>query len=154
LSVQPTDIPVPRPIGYESKVGVLEEKSPSDHVHTVKLEEWRTVPDSEFLNGWSNPTGVPTQFRYLREPSGFVHIEGKLDAGTVAPGTDIYTMPLGYRPDADLRFPVVTDTGLGVITIIIHASGLIELGPSSAVANLYFNIIYEANRETYDAFIN
>lgn len=153
LGYAPPDSSLPRSVGYEPRLGVHEEFAKLDHVHAIIVERWHYVENTELQNGWTNPVGTVGVFRFLRDPMGFVHIEGKLDAGTVATNTVIYTLPVGYRPQAGHRFPVVTATGGALATLLIQETGNIVVGGVAVTTNLYFSgIIFEADREQIDSF--
>lgn len=140
---QPTTIPAP--IGYEPSKGVGPTFSFEDHIHSVSVEDWK-VP--VLSNGWTDGGTVSTQgVGYLRDPSGFIHIRGRINAGTLVAGTILFTLDVGSRPKLDLRVPVITNTGAGIITLVVRLNGDVEIGPTAASANLYFNTIFEANRD-------
>ena len=154
LSYTPGDTTLPRPVGYEANLGVMEESAALDHEHPVFVERWHYVEDTELLNGWNNASGTVQTFRFLRDPMGFVHLDGKLDAGVVTNGTFIYVLPVGYRPGFNHRFPVITSTGAAISAILINLDGTISLSGPPATTNLYFSgIIFEADRNTLDSFI-
>lgn len=72
------------------------------------LETWHNVA---LLNGWANrgATFDPLQYRLL--PDGTVHLRGTIAGGTSASGTQIGTVPAGYRPPThDTVVPIASDT--------------------------------------------
>lgn len=140
----------PLPVGYEPFEGVSTQMAKRDHSHTIEVEDWITVLDADLENGWTNPAGGQTPFRFLKDPMGFVHIEGKLDSGTTAAGTRIYTLPVGYRPSGALLVPVLSNFGLSRIPLNIELDGDLTIGLSAAANNMYFSIIFEADREQVD----
>lgn len=136
---------IPRPIGYESQEGVSKEQANKDHQHVIEVEDW-TEP--ELLNGWTEPA-TSLRVRYLKDNMGFVHIEGGLIAGTVAANTVLFVLPVGYRPTLRNRFPYVNNTGASLGTMYVEPNGNVVIG-SAAAANMFINIIFEANRAQVD----
>lgn len=69
-----------------------------------------------YANGFYNPS--------YKLQGGIVYLRGnaKRTSGT---GTKIAGLPTGYRPSSKVRFPVITDTGLG--TVQIETDGDIKL---------------------------
>lgn len=132
----------PKPVGYNVSEGSMEEPARRDHEHNLIVETFRSL-NGLLVNGWTDVNG-----KFGLDPMGFVHIEGRVDAGTVAAGTTIFTLPVGYRPPINLRHLALTNTGAQACGIVINANGTVTTSGFAAVANLYFNSIFEASRET------
>ena len=91
---------------------------------TITQESW-TAPT--LLNSWVN-FGSPFQTaRYRKDASGIVHVQGLIKDGTATDGTTLFTLPAGYRPDAQLIFMCGQfDNVYGRIDV--HADGTVDLG--------------------------
>lgn len=82
-----------------------------------------------FSGSWVN-YGAPYQdVSYRKDPFGFVHLQGAAKSGTA--GTSIFTLPAGYRPAADLEFPISNSTGAS--SLLVTASGTVV--PVAAAGN-------------------
>ncbi|BFH10706.1 hypothetical protein J6TS7_51030 [Paenibacillus dendritiformis] len=67
--------------------------------------DWITAT---LLNGWKSVAGRPVQ--YAMDAFGFVHFRGTLDSSEAAKavGTDIFKLPIQYRPSRVIGIPTVT----------------------------------------------
>jgi hypothetical protein len=63
-----------------------------------------------FQNGWANAGGLLSTAGFFKDPLGFVHLKGTLNAGPS--GLTAFTLPEGYRPAEELILPVAS-SGLG-----------------------------------------
>jgi len=72
-----------------------------------------------YLEGWSG--GMLT-----RDVAGQVSLTGILTGGTTTAGTQIATLPVGYRPRTDQRVPVINADG-STGALIIYATGQIGI---------------------------
>lgn len=72
-----------------------------------------------YLEGWSG--GMLT-----RDVSGQVSLTGILTGGTTTAGTQIATLPVGYRPRTDQRVPVINADG-STGSLIIYATGQVGI---------------------------
>lgn len=138
---------LPEPVSYFARPGVSDQPAKADHVHEIRVEDWQ-YPDLQ--NGWT-PSATIQPIRFCLDPSGFVHIEGSLNAGTVAAGTDLWYMPVGYRPENSLRVVCSMNSGAGITTIVIASAGTVEIGPNAVVGSLSIVTSYQANRQIPDA---
>jgi len=76
-------------------------------------EEW-IVPT--LINGWvQDDEADAMNIGYMKDDMGFVHLRGRIKNGTL--GGPAFSLPLGYRPINDLRFPVVSNNLFGYIWI-------------------------------------
>lgn len=76
-------------------------------------EEW-IVPT--LINGWvQDDEADAMNIGYMKDDMGFVHLRGRIKNGTL--GGPAFSLPLGYRPINDLRFPVVSNDSFGYIWI-------------------------------------
>lgn len=76
-------------------------------------EEW-IVPT--LVNGWVQDDATDAMnIGYMKDYMGFVHLRGRVKSGTL--GVQAFTLPEGYRPINDLRFPLVSNDSFGYIWI-------------------------------------
>lgn len=68
-------------------------------------------------NGWQNFGGSRAVSGYYRDGETRVHLTGTLKGGTTTAGTVLFTLPMGYRPPADIIVPVATSGGTAQIEI-------------------------------------
>lgn len=73
-------------------------------VGTGAPEQWENI--TSFSNGWT--AGVPTPQYYL-DPTGQVHLRGRLIPGVTANGTVMCTLPVANRPPQTYFEPVTQD---------------------------------------------
>lgn len=81
-------------------------------------EPWHIVGnpgEPAFLNGWTNYTVGFQVARFCKDPLGWVHVEGFVRSGGAS--TNIFTLPVGYRPGASLRFPQSAGSAYGQIDV-------------------------------------
>ena len=84
---------------------------------TVFVQGW-TAPS--FANSWVNfDAGTTNPCGYMRDPSGFVHLRGKVKTGTI--NTAIFTLPANYRPH--YKETLVSISNDAVCKIEIDTSG-------------------------------
>jgi len=94
--------------------------------NVVEDTAWHNVGASgepAFQNGWTNynaPQFPAAAFR--RGPDGFVHLKGLIANGTV--GTNIFTLPAGYRPAAWSHFLCESQSALG--SCEVQANGSVQ----------------------------
>jgi hypothetical protein len=86
------------------------------------------------LNSWVNFGSTHANAGYYKDPFGRVHLRGMVKSGTTVANTPIFTLPVGYRPTADLLFPVDSNGAHG--TSCVRSSG---------------NVTFEAGSATYFA---
>jgi hypothetical protein len=71
-----------------------------------------------FQNGWNNYGGQFETAGYFKDPSGFVHLRGLVQGGTVSAA--IFTLPAGYRPAQERICTVANGTsGYGELRITV-----------------------------------
>ena len=66
-----------------------------------KQEDWITPT---LLNGWAEVNSSTTPVRFMKDEFGFVHLKGQIQNGLHA--TNIFELPVGYRPSDLLLFPI------------------------------------------------
>ncbi|MHB0944564.1 hypothetical protein ACYCSU_23745 [Paenibacillus sp. ALE1] len=78
------------------------------------------IAPAGLLNGWTG------EIQYLRLSDNLVLFRGGIRDGSVVPGTHLFTLPEGYRPEKDMEIRVRTSDGANDApnsTIIIRSSG-------------------------------
>ncbi|MHA1304899.1 MAG: hypothetical protein ACTSPI_14470 [Candidatus Heimdallarchaeaceae archaeon] len=78
-----------------------------------------TAGEPAFLNGWVNYGGVYSTMAFRKDALGFVHLKGMVKDGTI--GLNVFILPEGYRPAADLWYPAVSNSAFG--DVVIKAGG-------------------------------
>lgn len=70
---------------------------------------------------WVNFGAGQANSGYWKDGEGVVHLMGHVKDGTI--GTTIFTLPVGYRPNASVQFPCVSNGAFGAISI--NSSGVV-----------------------------
>lgn len=93
--------------------------------------DWR---NPTFQNGWTNYGAGYANVQYGQDPYGVVHIRGIAKSGTL--GSTIFTLPVGWRPEAAAAGPAQfpSATGVGPANITISNTGAV-VAPSTAGSN-------------------
>ena len=73
--------------------------------------------------------------RYRKTLDGTVYIEGLVKDGTTTPGTPIFTLPEGYRPNLTLMFATLTSPDV-IARLTIQPNGDVNTG-TGCVATYY-----------------
>lgn len=62
--------------------------------------------------------------RYYRDSDGYIYLEGLVKSGTIADGTTgtIFTLPVNFRPNVRILFPVVSNGAIGRCDIYTDGS--------------------------------
>ena len=98
---------------------------------TITEEDW-SAPSLQ--NSWVD-YGAPHQTaRYRKDPNGVVHIQGMIKSGTTTAGTLLFTLPAGYRPDAELWYTNYAAGG-ALALMSIAASGAVTIGAGFSATN-------------------
>ncbi len=89
---------------------------------TVPNEVWTTAT---LLNSWvSYDSGTSYNIPgYYIDPSGRVYLRGIAKNGTTTPGTVIFTLPVGYRPNKRTVFTTTGGVGPDPVRIDVEADG-------------------------------
>jgi hypothetical protein len=77
----------------------------------VAQEAWQTPT---LLNSWVNFGAPYTSAAYYKDTIGVVRLKGMVKSGTT---TTVMTLPVGYRPDATLRFASVYNGAFGYVQV-------------------------------------
>jgi hypothetical protein len=92
------------------------------------------------INGWTSyGIGYSTP-GYWKDHDNTVHLKGQFKSGGL--GTSIFDLPVGYRPSATLKIPVLSNEVLGVI--YINNSGNITLMAGSTESVSLDNVTFRA----------
>jgi hypothetical protein len=80
-------------------------------------------------SGWATYR-AETPVRYFKDLSGVVHLQGGLTGGTAGRTAALFTLPPGYRPDAEfLEFsPLATSAGDTPALTMVEICGNIDCG--------------------------
>lgn len=84
------------------------------NVSDITFEGW-TAPT--FQNSWVNFGSGWAAVGYCKDSLGFVHLKGLIKSGTVAYGTPMFTLPVGYRPAESEIFASVSNSVFGEIAV-------------------------------------
>ncbi len=82
----------------------------------VVTEDWK---NPSYQNGWGDGI-IPLSYKASSE--GLVKFAGNVSGGTTTFGTVIFNIPVGWRPDRDMVFPVV-DNDLSFGSVVVEATG-------------------------------
>lgn len=89
------------------------------------------------LNSWNNAAGYGST-SYWIDSCGIVHLSGVMSGGTASPGTTLFVLPEGYRPEATELFG----------TIKVQTDGAVQLAQAFLGANLSLcGISFRAKKE-------
>lgn len=98
------------------------------------LQEVRQTPT--MLNSWSDYGSGYEEASYWKDACGVVHIAGFISGGTIADGTVIFNLPVGYRPRASEKFIVVSLNAVCIIDIYTNGNVTIRTGANSGWLSL------------------
>jgi hypothetical protein len=98
--------------------------------NTIGTMAWVAMTGS-YSNSWVDFSAGWAAGRYMKDPFGFVHIEGMVKNGTAA--ATIFTLPAGYRPSLQLYLPTISNDVTAIISIS-SAGALLVSGGSNAYA--------------------
>jgi hypothetical protein len=113
---------------------------------TQTQETWNYVGaggQPAFGSGWSNQ-GAPwatLAFRQLASPANSVQIAGAANNATAANAAAIFTLPAGYRPANQQRFPQL-ENGTVAHSVDVHADGTVTLETSAGTGTYFLAVIF------------
>jgi hypothetical protein len=84
-----------------------------------------TKDNPTFQNSWVNFGSNREDAGFYRDKFNRVWLSGSVRAGTV-PST-IFTVPVGYRPTAEVQYSSVDGTGTPSARIIVYTSGNVDV---------------------------
>ena len=85
------------------------------------------------LNSWVNYGGGYEDAGYYKDNFGVVHIRGLIKNGTTTNGTDLFTLPVGYRPVGYNIMATNTNPGSHA-NIHLQPGGIVEIFGSGVSA--------------------
>lgn len=92
--------------------------------NVIDTLDWRNLPASG--TGWGAAAGKQAP-QYAKDSTGRVWLRGAISGGTIASGTVITTLPVGFRPSGSLSFVVWQNAGTpsaGFVTV--DAAGTLQ----------------------------
>ena len=104
------------PITFTGLIKFLQYIKGPDHWHYVG-----ETGEPAFENSWVNEAATNAA-RFMKNAAGVVHIQGVVQNGTI--GQDVFTLPIGYRPDKNLWFSQVSNNAFA--KMVINTDGTIE----------------------------
>ena len=93
--------------------------------------DWRWIGSQgqpAFANSWVNYGAPYSSAAFIKDPLGVVRLHGVIKSGTV--GSAAFTLPPGYRPDAALTLPTISNGAFGRVDIFT-AGTVVPTAPSS-----------------------
>ncbi|OLE29613.1 MAG: hypothetical protein AUG44_03435 [Actinobacteria bacterium 13_1_20CM_3_71_11] len=88
-------------------------------------EDWHTINPG---NGWGNAVGfAPCKYRLISSPAKTVEVCGNIFGGTTTAGTNLFTLPVGYRPATKQRRAGFGSPTAGVPLVDIDTDGTCKL---------------------------
>lgn len=90
----------------------------------INLPGWQTPT---LQNAWANATGYQVA-RYRKDLLGNTEIQGRIDSGTAAAGTLLFTLAVGYRPKELMGFVVHSNGAAGLVQIASNGQVKIQVG--------------------------
>jgi len=89
------------------------------------------VVNPTLINSWVNKGGGDKTAVYWKDMMQIVHLEGTISSGVI--GTVAFNLPVGYRPGANLSYPIVSYGLFGYITIFSDGRVYVSVGDTRAV---------------------
>ncbi len=90
-----------------------------------------------FSANWSNVGGVYQTAQYYIDSTGIVHLEGSIKKSIAGvAGETIFTLPVGYRPSAQLSFPVDANGAYGKIDVKANGTVVYQVGTATVSISL------------------
>lgn len=86
------------------------------------------------LNSWVNNTVGFQTAGYYKDNFGIVHLTGLIKSGTTTVGTNLFILPVGYRPTGALSFPTYSNDGATIGTLQILSGGNVNIVTGSNVS--------------------
>lgn len=93
---------------------------------------WQSV---SYSSGWVDYGASYETTQYRKNIAGMVEIKGFIKSGTTAPGTTIFTLPVGYRPHLWNYYPVTLPSG---------TAGSVEIRNTGVFSTVSVNNTYTA----------
>jgi hypothetical protein len=106
---------------------------PGANSATVQTAQWGNTPLPQtvvLVNNWVNFANGYASASYYKDSNNVVFLEGLIANGTALNGTTLFTLPVGYRPSAQLIFSVSCS---GTTATNGYASSRVDVFSSGAV---------------------
>ena len=106
-------------------------------ISTGALEDWHEIGATDepaFANSWVNFGAGQVTAAFRKLPTGEVYMKGFLKDGTIT--SEAFTLPVGYRPAANIGFAVRSNALFGIV--IITSAGLV-------IPNVGSNVNFEVS---------
>lgn len=116
-------------------------KNPSDFGVADASVAYAAVPALQ--NAWTASAGFQAP-QYARSGEGIVKLRGQATAGTLAAGTLLTTLPVGFRPGFKETFPIFSEVAAGAVTsLVVDTDGTIKIGTVAvtAAASISFSTV-------------
>lgn len=126
---------------YDARTPYL--RSEISRWHSIQPVGVPTAMEPAFTNSWVNFGGT-TQVVQFRKVGDLVYLRGTMKSGTAA---DAFTLPVGFRPPADLIIATIANNGAGAIATGVQISSAGAVAPAST-GSTYFcldNIQFSVN---------
>lgn len=148
IGIAPTVISAEYASNLRKTVDSLVEESKNALARITVLENEKATKElpqrikPTLLNGWEDYGGDYERSFYYKDESNVVTIMGLVSKGISTAGTPLFILPVGFRPDKTLIFPVngyVTGIGDSFIRIDVDPTGIVKLASSNA-KNAYISL--------------
>lgn len=107
------------------------EKSTWNGKASKTLPSWTALTLSNF---WVDFGGVYATAGYYKDDMSVVRLKGVIKNGTIAAGTILFTLPVGYRPSLDIILTSLSSSAgtATPIAIEVSAAGVVKIGSFNA----------------------
>ena len=89
-----------------------------------------------FANSWVNYEASESAFyaaAFYKDALGYVHLRGIVRSGTVGTGSNMFVLPVGYRPFRQIGYAVNAGNAFGNFRIIASGGVYLETGSNAYV---------------------
>lgn len=108
----------------------------SGSLGTIVADTWHNVA---LLNTWTNFGAPYNSVGYKYMPDGTVRLRGLAKSGTIANGTVMFNLPVGYRPTAQKFVGVAVDAGATNPRVTIATNGDVAIFGLSVATDVGFD---------------
>jgi hypothetical protein len=105
----------------------------------IKQEDWT---DATLENSWANYGAPYANAGFFKTTEGVIHLRGAIKDGTTTSGTNIFTLPTGYRPEYQMEIVCMNNGAFGRITI--ETDGNVKARAVSATLTNFDGISFKA----------
>lgn len=127
---------------YEAKNTLMD--AVIDGVNLKADKEQENWQQATPLNGWTAVTPWPVMF--FKDSLGNVHLKGRITGGDASTGTNLFSLPAGYRPTESTILQGITwgATGIQPAFLLVRETGYVNL-QLKAMGGIAFNVIFSTN---------